>query len=78
MYLEDIYITADYRSRGIGDAMIREIARIATRRGFERIDFQVLDWNRSAIDFYEGLGAVRDDIERHFKFTNHAFADLAK
>ena len=78
IYLEDIYITADYRGRGIGNAMLREIARIAAGRGFERIDFQVLDWNRSAIDFYEKLGAVRDDIERHFKFTDRAFADLAK
>ena len=78
MYLEDIYITADYRGRGIGDAMLREIARIAAKRGFERIDFQVLDWNTAAIDFYEKLGAVRDDIERHFKFTDKAFADLAK
>jgi ribosomal protein S18 acetylase RimI-like enzyme len=78
MYLEDIYITADYRGRGIGYAMLREVARIAAGRGFERIDFQVLDWNRSAIDFYEKLGAVRDDIERHFKFTDRAFADLAK
>jgi len=78
MYLEDIYITADYRGRGIGNAMLREIARIAAGRGFERIDFQVLDWNRSAIDFYEKLGAVRDDIERHFKFTDKAFADLDK
>ena len=78
MYLEDIFITADHRGRGIGDAMLREIARIASERGFERIDFQVLDWNRSAIDFYESLGAVGDDIERHFKFTDQAFADLAK
>jgi ribosomal protein S18 acetylase RimI-like enzyme len=78
MYLEDIYITADYRGKGIGDAMLREIARIAARRGLERIDFQVLDWNRSAIDFYEKHGAVRDDIERHFKFTDKAFAELSK
>jgi ribosomal protein S18 acetylase RimI-like enzyme len=78
MYLEDIYITADYRGRGIGDAMLREVAKIAAHRGFERIDFQVLDWNTSAICFYEKLGAVRDDTERHFKFTDKAFADLAK
>lgn len=78
MYLEDIYITADYRGRGIGDAMLREIARFAAAHGSERIDFQVLDWNRSAIDFYEMLGAERDDIERHFRFTDQAFADLAE
>jgi GNAT superfamily N-acetyltransferase len=78
MYLEDVYITADYRRKGIGDSMLREIARNAARRGFERIDFQVLGWNRSAIDFYKKLGAVRDDIERHFKFTDQAFTELAK
>jgi ribosomal protein S18 acetylase RimI-like enzyme len=78
MYLEDIYITEDHRGQGIGDAMLREIAKIAAGRGFDRIDFQVLDWNKSAIDFYEKLGAVRDDVERHFKFTDQAFAELSK
>jgi ribosomal protein S18 acetylase RimI-like enzyme len=78
MYLEDIYVSPDSRGGGIGESMLREIAKIAASSGFERIDFQVLDWNRSAIDFYIKLGAVRDDIERHFKFTDAAFADLAK
>ena len=57
--------------------MIR-LAAIAVERGWERIDFQVLDWNTSAIDFYIALGALRDDSERHFKFTDMAFAGLAK
>lgn len=77
MYLEDIYISPEFRGRGIGEAMLREIASIAAGRGFERIDFQVLDWNRSAIDFYEKLGALPDDTERHFKFTDRAFRSLA-
>jgi GNAT superfamily N-acetyltransferase len=78
MYLEDIYVSPDHRGRGIGEAMLREIAKIAKGRGCERIDFQVLDWNKPAIDFYLRLGAVRDDSERHFKFTDKAFADLAE
>ena len=57
--------------------MLRHIARRGRERGFERIDFQVLEWNASAIGFYESLGARRDEAERHFKFTDEAFRALA-
>jgi hypothetical protein len=57
--------------------MLREIARIGSSRGFERMDFNVLDWNTPAVTFYENLGAVRDNDERHFKFTGDAFRRLA-
>jgi ribosomal protein S18 acetylase RimI-like enzyme len=78
MYLEDIYISPEFRGQGVGETMLREIARIASARGFERIDFQVLEWNKPAVDFYLKLGAVRDDTERHFKFTDTAFSELSK
>ena len=76
-YLEDIYINDAYRGKGVGEAMIREIARLAAAHGFERIDFLVLDWNTPAVRFYQKLGAVRDDDERHFKFTDDIFKKLA-
>ena len=77
LYLEDIYVTGSARGRGVGEAMLRELARIAAARGYERIDFVVLDWNTSAINFYKKLGAEMDHSERHFKFTDRAFRDLA-
>ncbi len=77
LYLEDIYIKPEYRGQGAGEAMLREIARIAASRGYERIDFQVLEWNTPAVKFYKKLGAVRDIDERHFKFTDTAFRFLA-
>jgi ribosomal protein S18 acetylase RimI-like enzyme len=76
-YLEDIYITENYRKKGIGETMLKYIAKLGTARGYERIDFQVLDWNAPAIRFYESLGAHRDETERHFKFTDEAFRRLA-
>lgn len=76
LYLEDIYIDPKYRGKGVGEAMLKKIAKLAASRGFERIDFQVLEWNTPAIKFYEKLGAIRDDGERHFKFTDQAFTDL--
>ena len=77
MYLEDIYITKDFRGRGLGEQMLKYIAKIASSRGFERIDFQVLEWNTPAVKFYEKLGAHRNDEERHFKFSDEAFQNLA-
>jgi len=77
-YLEDIYVTESCRGKGIGEAMLRELSRLAKERGYERIDFVVLDWNTTAIDFYKRHGAEMDHSERHFKFTDDAFRSLAK
>lgn len=77
IYLEDIFITKNARGRGLGEMMLKHIARTGKERGFERIDFQVLEWNTPAIGFYEKLGAERDNEERHFKFTDAAFQNLA-
>lgn len=77
-YLEDIYVNDQYRGRGVGEMMLRELARLGASRGYERIDFLVLDWNAPAIGFYKKLGAVQDDSEIHFKFTDDAFNELAR
>ena len=76
-YLEDIYISERACGRGVGEKMLRELARLAKERRYERIDFVVLDWNTTAINFYKKLGAEIDHSERHFKFTDDAFQELA-
>lgn len=76
-YLEDIFIDDGYRGMGVGETMLKKIARIAKSNGFARIDFQVLDWNAPAISFYEKLGAVGNQDESHFKFSDEAFDSLA-
>lgn len=77
-FLEDIFIDASYRSLGLGERMLREIAKLARARGFTRIEFQVLDWNTPAIEFYKKLGAVRDEETSDFKFVDEAFTSLAE
>lgn len=76
-YLEDIFITADYRGKAVGETMLKEIAKLAKSRGYERLDFQVQDWNAGAIGFYKKLGAVSNPDESHFKFSGEAFVNLA-
>lgn len=78
VYLEDVYISSKYRGQGIGKRLLRAVAATAANRGCERIDFQVLEWNEPAIRFYQKLGAVRNDDERHFKFSDTAFQALAE
>ena len=77
-YLEDLYVKPAFRRLKIGEAFLRRIANIAASRNFKRIDFMVLDWNENAIRFYKKLGAVKDESERHFKFTDAAFEHLGK
>jgi GNAT superfamily N-acetyltransferase len=58
IYLEDLFVKPDCRGRGVGEALLRHIAREAVRRRCGRFEWAVLDWNQPAIDFYRKLGAV--------------------
>ena len=77
MYLEDLYVNEQYRRTGAGLMLLNEIARLAASRGYERIDFLVLDWNKPALAFYRTHGALSNDDETHFKFAGDAFRTLA-
>ena len=59
LYLEDLFVRPAFRQRGIGRALLVELARIAVREGCGRFVWQVLDWNEPALRFYEKLGARR-------------------
>lgn len=78
VYLEDIFISENYRGAGAGEKLIREVAKSGKLFGAERMDFQVLEWNAPAVGFYKKLGAAIDTQERHFKITDEAFIKLAR
>jgi len=58
LYLEDIFVLPSHRRRGIGKALLSRVAAIALARNAGRLEWSVLDWNTSAIAFYEGVGAA--------------------
>lgn len=58
MYLEDLYVQPQYRGLGIGLKLLQATAEIAKRSDAVRLDWQVLDWNTPAVEFYEKQGAV--------------------
>jgi len=59
IYLEDLFVWPRLRGKGIGKALLLEVARIAVDGGCGRYEWHVLDWNQPSIDFYESLGAQR-------------------
>jgi GNAT superfamily N-acetyltransferase len=56
LYLEDLFVLPEYRSRKAGYALFSEVLSEARRRGCGRMEWTVLDWNQLAIDFYRKLG----------------------
>jgi GNAT superfamily N-acetyltransferase len=57
LYLEDLFVRPEFRGRGIGKALLSELARLGVERGCGRIEWAVLDWNQPAIEFYQAHGA---------------------
>ena len=58
IYLEDLFVTPAHRGRGIGQALLTRLGRLAVERGCGRFEWSVLDWNENAIRFYERMGAT--------------------
>lgn len=72
LYLEDLFVQEDFRGRGIGKALLVHLARLANTRGCGRMEWTVLDWNQSAIEFYHRLGAQRVPDQRICRLTGAA------
>jgi GNAT superfamily N-acetyltransferase len=77
IYLEDIFVEPELRGKGIGKALLAEVARVAQERGCGRMEWSVLDWNKPSIDFYLGLGAKSMDEWTTFRMTEDGIARLA-
>jgi GNAT superfamily N-acetyltransferase len=77
LYLEDLFVVPEYRSLGIGKALLQRVAAIAVERGCRRLQWEVLDWNTPAIDFYQAMGAEFLDPWRNVRLTGDALVKLA-
>ena len=56
-YLEDLFVLDAFRRKGVGKRLFGELLEIARKERCGRFEWSVLDWNQSAIDFYESIGA---------------------
>ncbi len=78
IYLEDLYVTPEYRGRGIGKACLELLAQICFERGYTRLQWQVLDWNTPSIEFYESLGSVDMAEWRTHRLSGESLRALAR
>ena len=78
IYLEDLYVMPEFRGKGYGKALLKQLARIAEERGCGRLEWWCLDWNRPSIDFYLSLGAVPMEDWTVFRITGDTLKELAK
>ncbi|MEU5888327.1 GNAT family N-acetyltransferase [Streptomyces sp. NPDC047461] len=76
IYLEDLYVRPEARGGGHGKALLTELARICVERGYERLEWSVLDWNAPSIAFYEALGARPQDEWTVYRLTDEALGAL--
>jgi GNAT superfamily N-acetyltransferase len=78
LYLEDLYVKPEFRGRGFGKRLLAHLARLAVQRDCGRFEWAVLDWNTSAIRFYESLGAKIVDEWKINRMTGDALRKLAQ
>ena len=78
IYLEDLYVKLEYRGRGYGKGLLKQLAKIAVERGCGRLEWWCLDWNQPSIDFYLSLGAEPMKDWTVYRITGQTLTDLAQ
>jgi GNAT superfamily N-acetyltransferase len=78
MYLEDLFVLPEHRSKGIGKKILAFLAKKAVSEGCGRFEWAVLNWNTPAIDFYKSLGAVSMDGWTIFRLSGDALDKFSK
>ncbi|AIA05856.1 GNAT family N-acetyltransferase [Streptomyces noursei] len=77
VYLEDLYVRPEARGGGHGKALLAALAQLCVRRGYQRFEWSVLDWNEPSIGFYRSIGAQPMDEWTVFRLTGEALHTLA-
>ncbi|MBR6558067.1 MAG: GNAT family N-acetyltransferase [Clostridia bacterium] len=78
IYLEDLYISPEYRGKGYGKEMLKYLAETAIERGCGRLDWSCLDWNQPSIDFYLSLGAEQLSEWTVYRLEGESLYNMAK
>lgn len=78
LFLEDLFVRETFRGRGVGKALLGQLAQIAQKEGYRTIRLDVLDWNESAIQFYKSLGAEYLPQWRNVVIGEEALARLRR
>ncbi len=78
IYLEDLFVKPEYRGKGYGKGLLKQLAKITKERGCGRLEWWCLDWNKPSIDFYLSLGAEPMDEWTTYRVTGENLDKLAE
>ncbi len=78
LWLEDLFVRPEARGRGLGTALLQELAAVCVERGWPRFEWWVLDWNAPSIGFYRSLGAVPQKEWTTFRVDGAALRRLGE
>lgn len=71
LFLEDIIVTEKMRGKNIGKLLFEKVIKVAKESKVRRMEWQVLDWNEPALNFYKKYDAILDGEWVNCKLTNH-------
>ena len=78
LYLEDLFVLPEYRGKGYGKGLLKQLAAIAVERGCGRMEWVCLDWNQPSIELYRSLGAEPQSEWTIYRLTGDALTGLAE
>ncbi|MBQ4627251.1 MAG: GNAT family N-acetyltransferase [Clostridia bacterium] len=78
IYLEDLFVLPEYRGRGFGKGLLKELAKITVERSCGRLEWCCLDWNKPSIDFYLSLDAVAMNDWTTYRLTGDSLKKMAE
>lgn len=78
IYLEDLFVRPEFRSKGVGKALLKHLAQRCIDENLARLEWWVLDWNEPALKFYRSIGAVPMDEWTVQRVTGEALQQLAE
>ena len=78
IHLEDLYVRPEARGAGHGKALLTELARLCVDRGYQRLEWSVLNWNTPSIAFYDSLGALPQNEWTVYRLTDEALTALGE
>jgi GNAT superfamily N-acetyltransferase len=77
LYVEDLFVRPPFRGKGIGKALMQQLAQRCVKEGWARFEWTVLDWNAPSLAFYRSIGAQVMDEWKICRLTGKALRDFA-